>query len=359
MRNKSGWLISSFLLLLASKAGWCDTFTNRLNLDLPSIGAVNWGTTVNNNMTTIDSNITVPGNGVVVGQCMQYSGNQTFGTSGASCGTTTGVGTPLAIYVGATNISSPTANVIFSTYNPINVTGSGGFKGTFIANATSFIQINSSQTFVNLTVSSNTTLPGAVFYQGQPTQITNAYSGFFANPAGQSIYGNFVGSTTVAAASSATVNFSGYNQYVIKIDALNNVASNETLVLRFNNDANSDYSFSFQGFLIGASTGVFCAHNGATGILLSGINNVENTQSTFQTCTLNLHAVNYGYKKLEGTCSYSETSALDEVNLNIAAEVHQTPVTSLQVFFGVDTGCTTQTDVLTGTTATVEVWGVF
>jgi hypothetical protein len=299
------------------------------------------------------------------------------------------------IFTGAGN--QFTNNLTVSSLNtpgPITVTSSGadlifGSGNTFTINIPSinstrlyslldvgsdsnFVMDHSSATFTgpqifissitmksSLSVSSNTILPGATFYQGAPTAITQVNSPFFASAGGQSIYGNFIASTTVTSASSMTVTLSGnYTHYVTRITASNASATNGvTLFLRFNNDAASLYTYSNSGFLVGTSTGNFCGASSANMLTLTNVNNIVQNSGLYANATLNIDVL--GKTWVNGTVLYFETSGSAASNVSFAGAYSSASPTSIQVWMGVLSSCTSVTDLLTGTTGTMEVWGVF
>lgn len=169
-------------------------------------------------------------------------------------------------------------------------------------------------------------------------------------------YGNLVASTAPAAnISSMSVTVSGYTHYLVQFNILPN-ASNSTIFLRINNDSASDYAYDLSGFNVGTSSGIFCGHTAANHIALSLINNVDGSQSLYTTCVLNIDQ--HGYAKVYGYCGYVTQTSLHEVNISVAGQAHNTPITSIQVWAGSFTSCTSVTDPSNGTTGSMAVWGV-
>jgi hypothetical protein len=217
----------------------------------------------------------------------------------------------------------------------------------------------------DVSISSNTILPGATFYQGAPTAITQVNSPFFGNANGQSIYGNFIASTTVTSASSMTVTVSGYNHYKLRVQVSNATGVVASVFMRLSQDGASHYGYSNSGFDNGVSTGSFCALTTANAMAFSvtgstnGWNNV-NTQGLYAlTADINIDAIGPNNTQfLNGTVQYVDQNAIT-VNLDWAGTVQGGSLSSIQVWVGTASNCTTMTDPLTGTTGTMEVWGVF
>jgi hypothetical protein len=215
-----------------------------------------------------------------------------------------------------------------------------------------------------VSISSNTILPGATFYQGAPTQITQVNSPFFGNAAGQSIYGNFVGSATITTGSSVTVTLNGsYTHYVIRVDLANATGVISTAFLRFNNDGATNYGFSSSGFYEGTSTGTTCGAAAANGIALTAVgatglaNTIVSANTNFflsSTLSLDVHP----RTNVNGVTVYQNNNS-NPVLMTVGGEYASGSITSVQAWIGTSASCSSQTDPLTGTTGTMEVWGVF
>lgn len=187
-------------------------------------------------------------------------------------------------------------------------------------------------------------------------------SNYFSNRNGQSIYGNFIGSSTVSGGSSVTVTLNGtYTHWVIRLTLTNATGGAASVYLRANNDAANSYSYSSSGFVINAATGASCGNQAANSIALTSIgaanNNNHVSSGLYFVASLALDV--QGITHINGTTSYLEKSGNNVVNLNVAGDYNSAAPTSIQAWFGAATSCTSETDPLTGTTGTMEIWGVF
>lgn len=178
----------------------------------------------------------------------------------------------------------------------------------------------------------------------------------------QGHYGNFIGSSTVVGGSSVTVSVSGFNytRYVVRLVFTNATGSNASVFVRMNQDAGNNYGYSLSGYDAGASTGAYCAHTSASAIALTsvGATNANNDLATSLYFRGTLDVDVQGVTILSGHSVYLAKTANDETGLVFGGGYNGT-VTSIQAWVGSSTSCTAQTDPLTGTTGTMEVYGIY